>query len=262
MGELGRTDADVEGYSKEQLDRQRGLSIKFHWGHNHDFGLFHVPGRMKDRHIDVLARFVTYFPVELSDFDGRDVLDVGCWTGGTTLLLASLGSNVHAIEEVKKYADMAGFLAESFGLGDRVTTERRSLYACNSNDFAKRFDVVYFPGVIYHLSDPVIALRILYNSLKVGGVMLVEGAGLNCRKPYCRFDGGLALRPSKKERLSRGGWNWFLPSPSALYRMMRESGLDEVSALWSRDAKRVYGYGRKTAEEDICRGGLSVPDIR
>jgi len=96
---------------------------------------------------------------------------VGCWTGGTTLLLAALGSRVLAIEEVNKYASMAGYLAQSFGLEDRVSVLSRSVYECDSEDFFDQFDIVYFPGVIYHLSDPVVALRILFNALRPKGVI-------------------------------------------------------------------------------------------
>jgi hypothetical protein len=135
------------------------------------------------------------------------------------------------------------------------------LYASGGEEFAGRFDIVFFPGVIYHLSDPVVALRILFNSLRVGGAILVEGAGIDTAKPYCRFDGGLTQRPTKKKPLSRGGWNWFVPSAGALHRMMREAGFEDVITLWPVDAKRVYGYGRKTAETGICRAGLSAPEI-
>ena len=87
---VGAIDAQVEGYSEDEIEKQRDLSIKFHWGHNHDFGDFKMKGRMGNRHIDLLANFINFFPVSIDDFKGKYVFDIGCWTGGTTLLLATL----------------------------------------------------------------------------------------------------------------------------------------------------------------------------
>jgi SAM-dependent methyltransferase len=259
---IGEIDAQSEGYSDYELDRQRDLSIKFHWGHNHDFGDFKLEGRMGDRHITLLANFISLFPISLEDFKGKDVFDIGCWTGGTTLLLATLGCKVFAIEEVKKYAEMASFLVKSFGIESQVTVKPMSIYDCNSEEFYDRFDIVYFPGVIYHLSDPLLALRILFNSLRIGGIILIESAGINREEPLCRFDGSLIYRSGTRERLNRSGWNWFIPSPSALYRMMREAGFDEVETLWHDATNRIYGYGEKVSQVGICKAGLSVPSIR
>lgn len=259
---LGTVDARIEGYSEEEVDWQRDLSIQFHWGHDHDFGDFRLAGQMGRRHIDLLANFVDLFPVSLDDFKEKSVLDVGCWTGGTTLLLAALGSRVTAIEEVRKYAETASFLSKSFGLDDSVSVEPLSVYECNSEAFHDRFDIVYFPGVVYHLSDPLLALRILFNSLKPGGFILVESAGINTKEPYCRFDGSLVWHSGTRERRNRGGWNWFMPSPSALFRMMREAGFDEVQAQWHDGVRRVYGFGRKLSQTGICKAGLSVRGIR
>jgi tRNA (mo5U34)-methyltransferase len=176
--------------------------------------------------------------------------------------LATLAKDVFAIEEVKKYAEMTSYLAKSFGIDDRVSVRRMSLFGCNSEEFFNRFDIVYFPGVIYHLSDPLLALRILFNSLKIGGFILVESAGINVEEPFCRFDGSLIYNSGTKERLNRGGWNWFMPSPSALYRMMKEAGFDDIQTRWHDATKRVYGYGRKESQVGICKAGLSVPDIK
>jgi SAM-dependent methyltransferase len=262
QSQIGKIDGQSEGYSKDELERQRDLSIKFHWGHNHDFGEFKLKGKMGDRHIELLSNFIALFEVSLKDFDKKDVFDIGCWTGGTTLLLASLGSRVFAIEEVKKYADMVTFLAKSFGIEDRVTINPMSLYNCNSKEFHNRFDIVYLPGVIYHLSDLLIALRILFNSLKVNGIILIESAGINQREPFCRFDGSLIHGKGTRERLNQSGWNWFVPSPSALHRMMREAGFEENKTLWHHGTKRVYGYGRKVSQVGICKAGLSIPNIK
>jgi SAM-dependent methyltransferase len=262
QSKIGVIDAAIEGYGEAELEQQRDLSIKFHWGHNHDFGDFTLTGMMEDRHIDLVADFIALFPVTLEDFKDKRVFDIGCWTGGTTLLLATLAKEVFAIEEVKKYADIASYLAKSFGIDDRVSVRSMSLYDCNSEEFFDRFDVVYFPGVIYHLSDPLVALRILFNSLKPGGFILVESAGINTEEPLCRFDGSLIYNVGTRERLNRGGWNWFLPSPSALYRMMREAGFDDIQTQWHDATNRLYGYGRKVSQVGICKAGLSVPNIK
>lgn len=262
LDRLGTVDARSEGYVDSEIDRQRDLSIKFHWGHNHDFGDFQLTGCMEDNHLDLMADFIDFFPVSLQGFEGKTVLDVGCWTGGTALLLAALGSQVVAIEEVKKYAETAAFLAQSFGIADRIAIHPVSLYSCNNAVFADRFDVVHFPGVIYHLSDPVLGLRILFNALKRGGTILVESAGIHHEEPYCRFDGSAVVISGNKQDLSRRGWNWFLPSPSALHRMMREAGFEKVETRWNDQTERVFGFGRKLRHVGICKAGLSVPDIR
>jgi len=259
---IGTVDAQTEGYSEEEIEQQRDLSIKFHWGHNHDFGDFKLEGRMGDRHIDLLANFLTLFPVSLDDFKGKYVFDIGCWTGGTTLLLATLADKVYAIEEVKKYAETVSYLSKSFGISDRISVKPLSIYECNSKEFYDQFDIVYFPGVIYHLSDPLLALRILFNSVKVGGFILIESAGINREEPFCRFDGSLIWHSGTRERMNRGGWNWFMPSPSALYRMMSEAGFDEIQTQWHNGTNRVYGFGRKLSQVGICKAGLSVPNIK
>jgi SAM-dependent methyltransferase len=255
-------DAQTEGYSEDEIEQQRDLSIKFHWGHNHDFGDFRMEGLMGDRHINLLVNFITLFPISLDDFLDKYVFDIGCWTGGTTLVLATLADKVFAIDEVKKYTETVSFLSKSFDISDRVSVESLSVYDCTSDKFNGQFDIVYFPGVIYHLSDPLIALRILFNSLKIGGFILIESAGINSEEPLCRFDGSLIYHFGTKERLNRRGWNWFLPSPSALYRMMKEAGFDEIQTQWHDETNRVYGFGRKVSQVGICKAGLSVPNIK
>jgi hypothetical protein len=165
---------------------------------------------------------------------------------------------VFSIEEVKKYADMASFLVKSFGLSNRVSVHHRSLYDCKSEEFFDRFDIVFFPGVLYHLTDPLLGLRILFNALKVGGKILIESEGIECQEPFCRFDGMVTYSTGGKEN------KWFIPSPSALHKMMKEAGFDDIETLfYGRERrKRVFGYGKKTAHVGICKAGLSVPTIR
>lgn len=259
--QLGVTDAELEGYQTDEISHQRDMSVRFQWGHNHDFGTFSLTGPTGEGYIHKLVNFIECFDISLDDFRDKYVFDVGCWTGGTTLLLATISGKVYAVEEVKKYAQMVSYLASAFGVDDRVQAEARSIYACNSKEFYDRFDIVYFPGVIYHLSDPLLSLRILFNSLKIGGKILVESAGIDTDESLCQFEGSLVYHEGKSAGPNRKGWNWFLPSPCALYRMMREVGFDDICTHWHKKTGRVYGYGCKTASTGICRAGLSMPDI-
>jgi SAM-dependent methyltransferase len=249
---------DFEAYIRSQmvvkpspgLDetwRQRTYSVKFTWGHTHDFGSFSLKGAMGNRHVVLMDNFCRYFPITLDDFKDASVLDIGCWTGGTTLLLAALGSQVNAIEEVPMYAHMAAYLAASFGLSDRVNVFPMSLYRYSYVLSPESHDIVYCPGVIYHLTDPVIALRIMYNSLGIGGKILIESAAIGESGPTCQFMGA-----------SNAGWNWFFPSQKAMKLMMEQVGFESVQTT---GGTRLYAFGVKERWMPITRAGLSMPEI-
>ena len=258
---IGQIDPDMEGYNEGELEKQRDLSIKFHWGHTHDFGSFKLDGLMGYRHQELFEKFLAFFPITLDSFKDKHVLDVGCWTGGTTLLLGAISQEVTAIEEVKKYASTTQYLVDAFGINAKVIDT--SLYALNDQKNYDCFDRIYFPGVIYHLSDPVLALRILFNCLSVGGDILIETAGFDSDEPICSFEGNYVYHASgTREELNRGGWNYFKFSGSALERMMKEAGFTEVKAKWDANYNRLFAYGIKESQVGICKAGLSVPSIR
>ncbi len=266
----GTVDYETEGY-KEGADAslQRDLSVKYVWGHDHDFGVFSMPGRMADRHIKLMASFMAAFNIEESFFRQKRCLDIGAWTGGTSLLLAALGSkHVCAVEEVKKYAKTITFLSESFGFNERIRALPISLYELDHTSIYDQFDLVYFPGVLYHLTDPVVALRILYNSMKVGGVLLLETATNAMPHPnraisMCFYEGCLAFHPNPEQshqQLNRGGWNWFIPSPTAIGQMLEGSGFNHIKILLIDG--RAFAIAIKDKFRSICRAGLSKPNIR
>ena len=257
----GKIDVEIEGLPNSE--NQRDLSLKFTWGHNHDFGDgFHIKGRMGDRHISLIAEFMTGFDLDHDFFKGKSCIDVGCWTGGTTLMLKHLGaSEVIALEEVKKYGLTATRLCSEVYQLPGISSSAVNLYSFETDE---KSDIAYFPGVVYHLSDPVVGLRRLFNGLKDGGICLVESAGLNVSGSVAKFSGNRSYHNTSGQSeasLNRGGWNWFLPSPACLEKWMVEAGFEEVRTYYSLTSDRVYGFGVRKRFIEICRAGLSVYDI-
>jgi SAM-dependent methyltransferase len=256
---LGTVDAASEGYLSDAP--QRDLSIKFHWGHDHDFGDgFRLDGRMRSRHIDLLAEYIDAYGLP-QDLTGRRVLDIGAWTGGVTLLLAALGAEVIACEEVVKYAEMVNYLADAFGLADRVRCLPRSLFDALPL-FADYFDSVIYAGVIYHVTDPVLSLRLIFSALKDGGTVYLETYGSPAAGVQCEYEGPTVIHNGDRAALNRGGWNYFVPTAACLEMWCRDAGFQEVTIGPCDPFHRIKGAATRTAFQDFCRAGLSRANCR
>ena len=251
-------DYEMEGF--KDPEKQRDYTIKFRWGHNHDFGDFSLKGEMGEAHISKIALYIDRYKAIPRSLDGLKVLDIGCWTGGTSLLLAAMGAHVVAVEEVKKYVDCMNYLKYAFNI-EKLEPKNLSLYECTKPDFQDSFDIVFFAGVLYHLTDPIIALRITFNCLKDGGICLLQTAATNSKKRILFYEGPTVFRFGDKEDLSRRGWNWLFPSPSALFQMMTDVGYSDVQVN-KYDKGSLFAVGKRKSHVDMMRSGLSVRTIR
>jgi SAM-dependent methyltransferase len=257
-GFLSLDDAAIEQYRDPAV--QRDLSIRFHWGHDHDFGSFALPGMMGDRHITLLATYIDRFDALPRDLRGKRVLDIGCWTGGTSLLLCAMGAQVVAVEEVKKYVDCLRYMKEAFDVPG-LDPRNLSLYECVGQEFDDRFDYVLFAGVVYHVTDPVLAFRITFNDLVDGGLCLAETASNPSRRPLVMYEGPRRVLGGSSSAQNRTGWNWFVPSARALREMMEDVGFSDVR-VEDAAVSRTFAVGRRGHHVDILRAGLSVRSIR
>lgn len=242
----GARDAEMENLSG--VEGQRSFTINFQWGHNHDFGPFAVEGQWGDRPYTLLSTYVDKFGGLSLDLTGTRVLDIGVWTGGTSLALCAMGAQVTAVEEVKKYADMVHFLKRAFDV-QNLTPLHMSLFDLNDPSFYDTFDIVLFPGVLYHVTDPVMTFRILFNCLKDGGTCLVETAASN------GFGCSLDLKGPPS-------YNWFFPTPKAIDKLMTSVGFKDVKTSGLSAGGRALAFGRRESHVDMIRGGLSIKDIR
>ena len=107
------------------------------------------------------------------DLKGKKVLDIGCRDGIYSFEAEKMGaSEVIAIDnDISKPA--VEFLIPF--LNSKVQMHEMNLFDLNEKSFGK-FDVIIFPGTLYHLRYPFQALKIITNILKEDGILLIETA--------------------------------------------------------------------------------------
>jgi 2-polyprenyl-3-methyl-5-hydroxy-6-metoxy-1,4-benzoquinol methylase len=107
------------------------------------------------------------------DLKGKRVLDVGCRDGLFSFAAESLG----AAEVVGIDSDLSKpateFLIPFFK--SKVRMLQQNLYDLKAQELGF-FDVILFPGVLYHLRYPFWGLKVLRDMMKPGGVLLTETA--------------------------------------------------------------------------------------
>ena len=140
----------------------------------------------------------------------------------------------------------------------------QSLYDLERPELAGLFDIVYFAGVLYHLSDPLVAVRILYNRLKLGGLLLVETM---CDKDD--VDDSVSDPSFESGRVTYHGasaqWNnHYAHSPKALVMLLHDAGFNGITVSpcvenWS--GWRVKAIALRGERRPIKRAGLSRQDL-
>lgn len=242
--------------------RQEETYVQFHWGHQHDFGDFTLPGRMGKHHMSMLAVFIDVLKAMPASLEGLRVLDIGCWTGGTSLLMVAMGAEVVAVEEVPMYAECLEYQKEVFNI-QKLDVQGMSLFDCTTSEFQDAFDIVLCAGVLHHVSDPKLALRILFNCLKDGGTGLFETIAT---LPESLASIGDHLPTDSDSDGEQCGWNALLFTPHKLAAMLSDVGyqVDQLGRIIKHKTPlgRLFTAARRNRHVDLRRSGLSVSDIR
>ena len=179
-----------------------------------------------------------------ADLHGVEVLDIGCNAGFYTLELAARGANVLGIDIDPHYLAQARWAATHFKLRGRVDFRQASIY-----EFARkrrRFDLVWFLGVLYHLRHPLLALDIVREL--TGRQMVLQTLTMPGDASF-GTPAGIGLY--EREKLTEPGWprmafiegelagdptNWWAPDPACVEAMLRSAGF-KVSA---RPGHEIY----------------------
>ncbi len=96
--------------------------------------------------------------------------------------------------------------------------------------------MVYCSGVIYHVTDPLLLLRICFACLKPGGTLVIETKAESGAGADCAYAGTIEK-----------GWNWYSPTRATLGRWLVDAGFeaDDVRLHW-RPIGRLLAAAVKT----------------
>lgn len=169
--------------------------------------------------------------------DGMSVLDVGAWEGAWSFEACRRGAKqVVAIDVWEKNnpgslgAGLSNFELAQGLLGTNIEIHRRSVYDLSQEH--RRFDLVLFLQVLYHLQDPLLALRKL-RSVADGLVCLETWLdALWIDEPAAIFYPGKELNDDKT--------NWWGPNEACVHGMAKAAGF-ESKLVWSEEDPAHFG---------------------
>jgi SAM-dependent methyltransferase len=153
-------------------------SAQYGWGHTIDFGPFQKEGLLGKSYLKLAGGLDEWgwWPASL---DGMRIADVGCFTGGLSLLMAHRGAEVvYAVDEIPEHLAQCTTLARIFGT-DTVRPILQSAFRLRENIQPGSLDLVLLSGVLYHLSDMLVGLYAMRELLTAGGLLLIQSSAVD-----------------------------------------------------------------------------------
>jgi tRNA (mo5U34)-methyltransferase len=171
------------------------------------------------------------------DLSGWSALDIGCNAGYYSFELARRGARVVGIDVDERYLRQARWAAGKYGLRDAV--EFRQLQVYELPRLGRRFDLVLFMGVFYHLRYPLLGLDLVARAterLAVFQTLTMPGQAIadTRDRPIEARDGFLEPGWPKmafiEDRFAGDPTNWWVPNHAAVLALLRSSGFRVVAA--------------------------------
>lgn len=177
--------------------------------------------------------------------DGRTVLDIGAWDGFYSFEMERRGAaRVLATDHFcwggNGWATQDGFNLAREALGSDVEDEHIDVLDLSPEAVGGTYDVVLFLGVLYHLPDPLLALRRVHSV--VGGMLVLETEVdmLFTRRPAAAFFPGSELNDDPT--------NWWAPNVPAVLGMLGAAGFKRAEVVWKRPTYvRAARWAREAA---------------
>ncbi len=151
------------------------------------------------------------------DLTGKIVLDIGAWDGLYSFVAEERGATKVVATDIK---DCDGLALAIHARRSNVLQVCCSAYELDEEltHWQPPFDVVFFFGVLYHLEDPMRALRAIACVTKPGGLLILEtDTCMKYEEPVMLFT----------EHGHHGDeTNVWYPNPPCVEAMMRKAGFE------------------------------------
>lgn len=183
--------------------------------------------------------------------EGWNVLDIGCNAGFYSIELAKRGAQVTAIDLDEHYLKQAQWVAEQFGLDSKIEFLQMQVY--DFAHFEKKFDLVWFMGVFYHLRYPLLALDILagitkkmmvFQTYSLPGRETMEVPNdVEFHKREVLLDAAWPKMSFVPNQLAGDPTNWWVANHQGILSMLQSAGLktksmpDDETYIAIRDEK-------------------------
>lgn len=186
-----------------------------------------TPGKCSHTAADATLRFG--LPEALR---GKTVLDIGAWDGLFSFEAERRGAAVTALDTTPErggnWGGTAGFEFAKRQLGSRVEFRPGSVHDLDPAVHG-RYDYVFFFGVLYHLTDPVDALRRVFAVTRecclIETTISIHPDGL--QRPIWEFLPGHDNDPT----------NYWYPTVAGLAAMLRWVGFAEANVLYAQNGR-------------------------
>ena len=192
------------------------------WYHEFDFpgGLrarSHTPDAEGHRR---LWRFMEQ-QLDVIDFRGKSVLEVGAWDGYWSFYAERRGaaSVLASDDATQNWAGGKGLLLARDLLQSKVEI-RQDLSIYDLSTLNRKFDIILCLGVYYHLWDPFYSFAQLRHCCHPGSLVILEGEL-----------GKAGMHPNEVRYFCHGTWQ-FLPSAPALEGLLKLAYLRIKSKVW------------------------------
>lgn len=236
-------------FSKAELEQR--VSAVPHWFHSIDVG----QGVFTNGHKSASTLQSEWQSLQLPPLQNRSVLDINCWDGffafeaerGGAREVTALDYYVWAVDWHKYHADkLKGTIDQRFlhegrywnpellsgreGF-DLVHRSRNSKVQPVVGDFMEMdisklgiFDVVFFLGSLYHMENPLLALRRV--AMITREVALIETEAIHINHPHLKSHALCEFFPGSE--LNNDPTNWWAPNEAALVGLCRAAGFSRT----------------------------------
>lgn len=232
-----RTNEEVDSiYTKEELLKK--ISTVRLWAHKIQLGSHVVtPGIIHDK---IMQKELDAIPKDLT---GKSVLDVGARNGGWAFECERRNAKEITAIDVWQNEGPNGIRDEPFKICKEILDSKVELIELDVLDIeklGKKFDIILFLGVIYHLMDPLLALRKLYNVCNE--LVILQGAVLKSPKSICYF-----LEPGE---LGGDTSNTFLISPIFIENYAKSIGFRKAELVEYVEGESLIPSDKKNSDKN------------